>query len=253
MDTAAVSDRSALALVAALLAGCTTPGAHVQGPSSLSPPPVTDAAFCREAQQAIVGTRLTVDNEVITGFDAFAKSKPTARPLQTRQFVHHEEGAPGRPKMVSCKMKTADHLVTEYGADAAGADIGCSGVNRLTLLRVSASMSSAEKRRLRFKPQQVVFEDDIVTTLGQVWVAPFPMARAGADGTLRIQSLTMRNDWLDPRYASAPAQFRGTRYCHLIAPEHLARLMRGEVAPPAAPPAAPAATQATARPTATKP
>jgi len=74
--------------------------------------------------------------------------------------------------------------------------------------------------------------------LGQVWVAPFPMARIGDDGRLRIQSLTMRNDWLDPRYTSAPVQFRGTRYCHLIAPEHLARLLRGEVAPPAAPPAA---------------
>jgi len=135
--------------------------------------------------------------------------------------------------MVSCKMKTADHLVTEYGADAAGTDIGCYGVNRLTLQRVSASMSPAEQRRLRFQPQQVVFEDDVVTTLGQVWVAPFPMARVGDDGRLRIQSLAMRNDWLDPRYASAPPQFRGTRYCHLIAPEHLTRLLRGEVAPPA--------------------
>lgn len=231
MDTAAVTDRYALALVAALLAGCATPGAQVQGPASLSPPPVTDAAFCGEAQQAIVGTRLTVDNEVITGFDAFAKSKPTARPLQTRQFVHHEDGAPGRPRMISCKMKTADHLVTEYGADAAGADIGCSGVNRLTLERVLAAMTPTERRRLRYAPQKVVFDEDIVTTQGQVWVAPFPMVRLAEDGTLHIRSLTMRNDWLDPRYASAPPQFKGTRYCHLIAPEHLARLLRGEVAP----------------------
>lgn len=245
MDTAVVTGRYALALVAALLAGCTTPGAHVQGPAPLPPPPVTDASFCREAQRAIVGTALAVDNEVITGFDAFAKSKPTARPLQTRQFVHHEDGAPERPKMVSCKMKTADHLVTEYGPDAAGADIGCSGVNRLTLERVLAAMTPAEQRRLRIKPQQVVFEDDIVTTLGQVWVAPFPMARIAEDGTLHIQSLTMRNDWLDPRYASAPPQFKGTRYCHLIAPEHLTRLLRGEVSPSSAPSAA--------RPTATKP
>lgn len=245
MDTDAASPHpcralaSALALIAALLTGCTAPGATGRADAPLPPPPVTDASFCREAQRAIVGTSLAADNEVIAGFDAFAKSKPTARPLQTRQFVHAEDGAPARPRMISCKMKTADHLIAEYGADAAGADIGCSGVNRLTLQRVLASMTPVERRRLRFGPQQVVFEDDIVTTLGQVWVAPFPMARAGAHGTLRIQSLAMRNDWLDPRYANAPPQFRGTRYCHLIAPEHLARLLRGEVMPSIAQAAAP--------------
>jgi len=239
MDTAAVTDRFALAFIATLLAGCTTPGADVQRPAPLSPPPVTDAAFCREAQRAIVGTALAADNEVVTVLDAFVKSKPVARPLQTRQFVHGEDGAPDRPRMVSCKMKTADHLVVEYGADAAGADIGCSGVNRLTLQGVLASMAPAEQRRLRFKPQQVVFDEDIVTTQGQVWVAPFPMARIGDDGRLHIQSLTMRNDWLDPRYASAPPQFKGTRYCHLIAPEHLARLLRGEVTPSGVPTTAP--------------
>lgn len=219
----------ALAL-AALLAGCAARGAD-PGVHDAPSPPVTDAAFCREAQQSIVGTALAADNEVITDFEAFVKSKPTVRPLQTRQFVHTEDGAPERPKMVSCKMKTADHLVTEYGADAGGADIGCSGVNRLTLERVLAAMTPTERRRLRYAPQKVVFDEDIVTTQGQVWVAPFPMVRLAEDGTLHIRSLTMRNDWLDPRYASAPPQFKGTRYCHLIAPEHLARLLRGEVAP----------------------
>ena len=219
----------ALAL-AALLAGCAARGAD-PGVHDAPSPPVTDAAFCREAQQAIVGTALAADNEVITDFEAFVKSKPTVRPLQTRQFVHTEDGAPGRPRMISCKMKTADHLMTEYDAASAGADIGCSGVNRLTLERVLAAMTPTERRRLRYAPQEVVFDEDLVTTLGQVWIAPFPMARLAEDGTLHIRSLTMRNDWLDPRYASAPPQFKGTRYCHLIAPEHLARLLRGEVAP----------------------
>lgn len=239
MDAAAVTDRFALALVAALLAGCTTPGKDAGGRAPLPPPPVTDAAFCRDAQRAIVGSALASENEVITVLDAFVRSKPVARPLQTRQYLWMEDAAPGspgsaRPKMVSCKMKTADHLVAEHGADAAGADIGCSGVNRLTLRRVLAAMTPAERRRLRFKPQQVVFDEDFVTTLGPVWLEPYPVARAGEDGRLHIQARAMRNDWLDPRYASAPAQFRGTRYCHLIAPEHLGRLLRGEVAPPAA-------------------
>ena len=227
---------------ASLLAGCAAPTTD-RSERAAPPPPVTDAAFCRDAQRAIVTTALGSENEVITVLDAFVKSKPVVQPLQTRQFVWMEDGTtgagigtakPARPKMVSCKMKTADHLVAEYGAGAAGADIGCSGVNRLTLERVLAAMTPAERRRLRIKPQQVVFEEDFVTPLGPVWLEPYPMARRGDDGSLRIQSRAMRNDWLDPRYAAAPPQFRGTRYCHLIAPEHLARLLRGEVSPAAA-------------------
>ena len=215
-----------------LLAGCTTPASGPEAArAALPPPPVTDASFCSEAQHALVSTRLPVVNEVTTSLDAFAKSKPAARPLQTRQYLWTEAGAPDRPMMVSCKMKTADHLVAEYGAGAAGADIGCSGVNRLTLERVLASMSPEERKRLRFPPEQVVFDDDFVTVLGPLWLAPHDIARVGLDGKLRIQSRAMRNDWLDPRYAKAPPQFRGTRYCHFIAPEHFGRLLRGEVAP----------------------
>jgi hypothetical protein len=228
---------------ALLLAGCAAPTTDRGERAALPPPPVTDAAFCRDAQRDIVTTALGAENEVITVLDAFVKSKPVVRPLQTRQFVWMEDGAagtetgptgPARPKMVSCKMKTADHLVAEFGAGAAGADIGCSGVNRLTLERVLAAMTPAERRRLRFKPQQVVFDEDFVTALGPVWLEPYPIARLGEDRRLHIQARAMRNDWLDPRYAAAPPQFRGTRYCHLIAPEHLARLLRGEVSPAAA-------------------
>lgn len=231
----AIAARAALPIaligLALLLAGCATP----RPPGPIPPPPVTDAAFCRDAQQAIVGTVLVADNQVFTDLEGFVKSKPVAKPLQTRQYLWSEDGAPGRPRMVSCKMKTADHLVAEHGAGQAGDDIGCSGVNGLTLRRVAASLTRDERRRLRFEPDQVVLEEDFVTTLGPVWLEPYPMARLGLDGRLRIQSRAMRNDWSDPRYASAPPQFRGTRYCHLVAPEHLRRLLLGEVAPAAAP------------------
>lgn len=134
--------------------------------------------------------------------------------------------------MVSCKMKTADHLVSEYGAEAAGADIGCSGVNALTLQRVLDSMTPAERRRALFKRgQNVVMETDIMTTMGPIWLEPYAIARLDESGTLRLQAKAMRNDWLDPRYLAAPPQFRGTRYCHLIAPEYLRRLLLGEVKP----------------------
>jgi hypothetical protein len=134
--------------------------------------------------------------------------------------------------MVSCKMKTADHLVSEYGAEAAGVDIGCSGVNALTLQRVLDSMTPAERRRALFDGgKKVVLDTDIVTAMGPIWLEPYAMARVDESGYLRLQAKAMRNDWLDPRYQAAPPQFRGTRYCHLVAPEYLRRILLGEAKP----------------------
>ncbi|MEY2624514.1 MAG: hypothetical protein RL412_289 [Pseudomonadota bacterium] len=220
------SSFSALA-VGLLLSGCSF--APV---TSVAPAKTTDS-FCIEAQAAIVSSKVQARNEIHTDVATFTKSKPVARPLVTTQYVWPESTAPNATAMmVSCKMKTADHLVSEYGPEAAGADIGCSGVNALTLQRVLASMTPAERRRLRFDGgKKVLMDPDIVTTMGPIWLEPYAMARIGESGHLRIQAKAMRNDWLDPRYLAAPPQFRGTRYCHLVAPEYLRRLLLGEVKP----------------------
>lgn len=218
----------AITALASLTAGCAA--LLTAGPA---PMPKTTDDFCARAQAAIVGAQPIARNEVHTNLDTFVKSKPVARPLVTTQYVTRERDTPDAvPMLVSCKMKTADHLVSEYGADAAGADIGCKGVNEITLREVLASLSPEERRRLRFDGgRRVSFDEDIVTTLGPVWLESYAFARIGGDGGLHLQSKAMRNDWLDPRYLNAPAQFRGTRYCHLVAPEHLRRLLLGEVAP----------------------
>ena len=197
---------------------------------SIAPVKTTDS-FCVEAQAAIVNSKVPARNEIHTDAPAFTKSKPVARPLVTTQYVWPESTEPNAlPMMVSCKMKTADHLVSEYGADAAGADIGCSGVNALTLQRVLDSMTPAERRRARFDSgKKVVMDTDIVTTMGPIWLEPYAIARVDESGFLRLQAKAMRNDWLDPRYLAAPPQFRGTRYCHLVAPEYLRRLLLGEI------------------------
>jgi hypothetical protein len=193
------------------LAGCQTPG-----PSSES-----DAGFCARAQAAIVSALPPAQNEVFTDFTAFTKSKPAVRPLYTRQFVRLQDGDPQRPILISCKMKTADHLISEYGSGQAGEDRGCRHVNELTLRSVEASLPKSLRRA-------VIFEEDIVTTDGPVWLAPYAHARLDSSGALHLQSRAMKNDWLDPRCADSSPQLRGTRYCHFIAPEYLRRLLQGE-------------------------
>lgn len=216
-------------MAACLVAGCATQ----PKPDALTPVSRTTDSFCVDAQKEIVSSTIVARNEVLTDLAAFTKSKPIVRPLTTTQHVWLESTAAGAaPMMVSCKMKTADHLVSEYGEAAAGSDIGCSGVNSITLQNVLLSLSSSERRRLKFKgSKQVIMDPDIVTAMGPIWLEPFALARIDERGNLHLQSKAMRNDWLDPRYLQAPPQFRGTRYCHLVAPEYLKKLLLGEITP----------------------
>ncbi|MCS6947041.1 MAG: hypothetical protein NZM12_05450 [Steroidobacteraceae bacterium] len=181
--------------------------------------------FCSEAQRVSAATPLRAANVIHGDFDAFVKSKPRIRPLETQQYHWFEAEGSARLKMISCKMKTADHLRTEYGESQAGAEGTCAALNQRTI-----DLVLAQVRRPRFN--RVLTDPDELTTSGPVWLAPYEIAYRGADGALHVKSKGMRNDWLDPRYLDAPPQFRGTRYCHLIAPEYLRRILLGETPVP---------------------
>ena len=184
--------------------------------------------FCMHAQQWVVGTSLVATNEVFDDFEAFTKSKPGVSPLMTTQYTWPERLPDGGAMQVSCKMKTADHLQSVYGREAAGEDIGCRGVNERLLQQTLNSMTEAERAQLAITPGvSLIFDDDIVTAQGPLWLEPYPMVRRQAN-KLIVQAKGMKNDWNDPRYAQAPPQFRGTRYCHLITPAYLRALLLGE-------------------------
>ena len=130
-------------------------------------------------------------------------------------------------------MKTADHIRSEFGADRAGADETCALLNQRTLEAVLGSLTRAERRDAKFggAAGRVVIDADLVVDNGGDWLQPFAIARLEPDGSLHLQAKGMNKGWLDPRHASAPPQFRGVRYCHLVAPEYLRRLLLGDVTP----------------------
>jgi hypothetical protein len=203
-------------------------GAVVAPKDRLHATEVVSADFCTQAQQWIVSTSIRSSNTVFEDFDAFTKSKPEIDPLVTTQYSWPQRSKGGAVMQVSCKMKTADHLQTIHGAEAAGADIGCRGVNAKILEEVIAGMTDEERSALAFVPgETLIFEDDIVTNQGPVWLEPYAMVRRDAS-RLIIQAKGMQNDWNDARYANAPTRFRGTRYCHLISPDYLRALLLGE-------------------------
>lgn len=200
----------------------------MEAPASTLPPV---ERYCAEVQHLIAGTSLPVVNVVHPDYTAFVKSKPKIRPLETEQYTTLDDA--GRPKIISCKMKTVDHLKAEYGEAAAGEDASCAAWNRRTWEAVLTGFTDKERRGLRFdEGRDVVFDLDVVTNQGQIWVLPFPIARVDPDGALHLLSKSMKNDWTDPRYADAPVLVRGTRYCHLVAPDYLRGLLLGEITLP---------------------
>jgi len=223
----------AVVAIAVIAAGCATQPGAAPPASTSAGRATTSADFCSEAQRVVANSRVPAVNTVYADRDAFIISKASARPLETRQYATPEAGPGSPPKMVSCKMKTADHIRTEFGADQAGADESCALLNRRTLDAVLASLTRAERRRAKFggAAARIVVDDDLVVDNGGDWLKPFAIARLEPDGSLHLQAKGMNKGWLDPRYASAQTQFRGVRYCHLVAPEYLRRLVLGDTVP----------------------
>ena len=230
-----ISARVLLLLAMTGAAACSTPPL---GRTTLTP--LTE--FCGEAQQVIAKTSMQPQNIVLSA-EEFGLSKATIRPLSTRQSNIYADAAQTQLMQISCKMKTADHLRTEYGPGAAGVEGLCADVNRRTLAAVLRAYTPTQRLALRYAGgSRVVFYPEQVTSNGREWLAPYPLAWQGPDGQLHILAKAQRNDWLDQRYIDADPKFRGTRYCHLIAPDYLRRILEGEVAvgttspPPLGPP-----------------
>jgi hypothetical protein len=222
----------------ALLAAAATLPAQASNDYRVRPaaPPRFDgqvALFCQQAQYLLTGTRVSAANRVHGDYDAFVLSKPQINPLTTQQLVRDLDAPDGGPRMISCKLKTVDNLVAEYGSDAARGEGRCGDIHRQMVIELAAALPTS---------LEVEVDDDLVvdihaaegTALGPQWLKPHQLAYRDSDGRLHIRAKEFRVDWNEPRFAAAPPQFRGIHYCHLIAPDYLRRLATGELQAPAA-------------------
>jgi hypothetical protein len=186
--------------------------------------------FCAAAQRLVTGTTVPVANVVHDEFEAFVLSKPQVRPLESQQYHWYADAGRTQLMMISCKLKTADHISTEYGAHAAGPQRSCVDVNRATVAAVGAALQAAGEP-LAFSPDAIRLPADAMTRNGPQWLEPHTMILTHVDGTLEILARSFRADWTDPAHARVPERFRGTHYCHLVAPEYLRAVLTGAAAP----------------------
>lgn len=187
-----------------------------------------DDEFCARAQRVTTATRQPVNNIVHEAFRKFTLSKPQIGPLETQQYVWR---ADDEPLAVSCKLKTTDHIETHYGPGNAPAQRGCADINRATLDAILQSLPIKERAEAEKRAANIVFVDDRMMPTGPDWLAPYTMAERKR-GKIEIEAKGFRGDWLDPRLAEAPPRFKGTHYCHLVAPAYMKRLLAGNATLP---------------------
>jgi hypothetical protein len=191
------------------------------------------SVFCAWAQQVIASTSLVADVVTQTDFDGFVASKASADPLTVQQYWSNPaDGADGIARVVSCKMKTAERINYSYSVKspgdipAAAGDQSCDTVHRAVLAELLNNIPRAElvvsADTLRVDPEEQTF-------IGPMWLKPWPFQPLSRDedGLIHLHSraLYVPFSWWIPM----PDKFKGNYYCHLVAPDFLEAVLRGDL------------------------
>lgn len=214
--------------VGLLVAGCASEPAPMVFGQPLKLPTLDD--YCAVAQKEVASSRVPARNVLMTDYQAFTHASPQVKPLETMQFVGFADAQKTRPRMISCKLHSAERIRAEYGATAAGEATSCARLNRRTLDAVLASMTDRQRKKMPFKgPVPVMLEPDLVAISEADWLQDFTMVQTDAGGTLRIRAKSLSAGTGSSRLSTRSAAGGGRQYCHLIAPDYLKRVLTGEV------------------------
>ncbi len=94
-----------------------------------------------------------------------------------------------------------------------------------TLRRAKSGPSRADAARA------IVIDPDEPFLTGGSWLSEFPLSYRGDDGAIHVNTQSLQINWEDWRFWIMPNRLRGHTYCHLIAPAHMAALIRGDAQP----------------------
>jgi hypothetical protein len=189
---------------------------------------------CQRAQQIVAKTSLVADVGIPDNHEAFVKSKATMEPLTVQQYLSNPVSADNDlSRVLSCKMKTAERINAArppaVGQPAVALGNGsCQAVHRYWLQQLYEEIP-AQNRAL--SPEQLIIDDEELTFMGPMWLRPWPFEPLyrSDEGAIHIRSkaLYVPHAWWIPM----PDRFKGTYYCHLISPDYLEAIVRGEISP----------------------
>ena len=177
----------------AMLAGCASDSRPVVVGQKLTVPTVTD--YCTQAQKEIASARVPSRNVVVNDYHAFAGITPSVQPLETVQFVQYADPQRTRPRMISCKLHSAEKIRAAFGPTAAGESTTCARLNRRTLDSVMATLTDRQKKKMPFKGTIPILLDADEQAVNEAqWLESFAMVQTDAGGTLRIRAKALRGD-----------------------------------------------------------
>ena len=186
-------------------------------------------SYCLEAQRVVTRTEHPVKVIIHEDFNAFVKSKAVIEGPTIQQYNWMD--AAGKVVGISCKLKNADHLNLEFGEGTAGPDGLCQDMNSAVFRLIGPAIDEPAYHTVTFDLNETVINEAEPGMVGPDWLAPYEATSLGTDGALIIRSKGFIVNFTDPRFAQAPARFRGVHYCHFVAPEHLAALLQGKAEP----------------------
>jgi hypothetical protein len=209
-----------------LLTACAT---QSPGTYELSVVPAADT-YCLDAQRVVTRTTLPMTLVVHSDFDAFVKSKTNVEGADGRPEIHQFNwyDDDGNIQGISCKMKSADHLNITYGEGSAGPDGYCQDMNRQVYNQVLRQVADPVVGSVTFDLSESLKTKEQANMIGPAWIKAFTMTYLDEQDGLHVATKGFVIDFTDQRYLKLPARWRGTHYCHLIAPDYLSRLLQGE-------------------------
>jgi hypothetical protein len=185
-------------------------------------------SYCLEAQRIVSRTTIPMQLIVHEDFNAFVKSKTSIEGPTIHQFNWYDPES--NIQGISCKMKSADHLNMAFGAGAAGPDGFCQDMNRQVYQLLLQKTANPALIPVEFDLSESIKSKEQSNMIGPIWLKPFTMTYLDPAGVLHIATKGFVVNFADPRYQKFPPSWRGTHYCHLIAPKYLASLLNGEAA-----------------------
>jgi hypothetical protein len=188
--------------------------------------PATDV-YCLEAQHVVTRTTVPMKLVLHEDFESFVKSKAVIEGPTIHQYNWYS--ATGSITGISCKMKSADHLNLEFGEGSAGPDGYCHDMNRQVYQSLRGQVRNPVVTEVVFDPSESLATPEQKNMIGPVWLQPFMLTSKDDSGRLHIATRGFVIDFTDPRYQKFPPSWRGTHYCHLIAPDYLGQLLTGEI------------------------
>jgi len=190
-------------------------------------PDPTSADFCVAVQNILADTSVPASNTVFDNMPDYRASKPSPNPLMIYQVVTYDEIG---PVVVSCKVKTADHLIAEYGEDAAGTQKYCPEIASRIQAQVVAELAESNPEAAAMAAAFII-DDKEPYLMGSEYLSDFEVSYQSEDGAIHINSPGLQTNWEDWINIIMPDRLMGQTYCHLATVGYMKRLASGELEP----------------------